>query len=133
MKTDSRGYVSVPKDLNAVKTKVIFSLTKRQLICFGSGVLAGLPLFFLLRNSLGNGTAAICMISVMLPFFMFAMYERNGQPLEKLLLNMREVCFVRPKRRPYIIKNTYNRPIRIRNGRNVIVSCRKSEKSKAKS
>ena len=31
------AYVPVPKDLNAVKTKVMFNLTKRQLICFGSG------------------------------------------------------------------------------------------------
>ena len=30
------AYVPVPKDLNAVKTKVLFNLTKRQLICFGS-------------------------------------------------------------------------------------------------
>lgn len=29
------AYVPVPKDLNAVKTKVLFNLTKRQLICFG--------------------------------------------------------------------------------------------------
>ena len=28
------AYVPVPKDLNAVKTKVLFNLTKRQLICF---------------------------------------------------------------------------------------------------
>ena len=31
------AYVSIPKDLNTVKTKVLFNLTKRQLICFGCG------------------------------------------------------------------------------------------------
>ena len=31
------AYVPVPKDLNAVKTKYLFNLTKRQLICFGVG------------------------------------------------------------------------------------------------
>ena len=36
------AYVSVPKDLNAVKTKVLLNLTKRQLICFGGGTLIGL-------------------------------------------------------------------------------------------
>ena len=35
----------MPKDLNAVKTKLFFNLTKRQLICFGGGILVGLPLF----------------------------------------------------------------------------------------
>lgn len=28
-------YVSVPRDLSRVKTKVFFNLTKRQIICFG--------------------------------------------------------------------------------------------------
>ena len=43
------AYVNVPKDLTKVKTKVLFNLTKRQLICFGSGALIGVPLFFLLK------------------------------------------------------------------------------------
>ena len=48
------AYVNVPKDLTKVKTKVLFNLTKRQLICFGSGALIGVPLFFLLKGSIGN-------------------------------------------------------------------------------
>ena len=32
-------YVTVPKDVTKVKTKVLFNLTKRQLICFGGGLL----------------------------------------------------------------------------------------------
>ena len=31
------AYVPVPKDLTRVKTKIMFNLTKRQLVCFGSG------------------------------------------------------------------------------------------------
>ena len=70
------AYVSVPKDLTKVKTKVAFNLTKRQLICFGSGALIGVPLFFFLRGSLGTSTAALVMVLTMLPFFFLAMYER---------------------------------------------------------
>ncbi len=44
------AYVNVPKDLTKVKTKVLFNLTKRQLICFGSGALIGVPLFFLAQG-----------------------------------------------------------------------------------
>jgi len=44
------AYVPVPKDLNKVKTKVVFNLTKRQLVCFSGGALIGVPLFFLLRG-----------------------------------------------------------------------------------
>lgn len=39
-------YVPVPKDLARVKTKLAFNLTKRQLICFSLGGLAGLPYIF---------------------------------------------------------------------------------------
>lgn len=101
------AYVPVPKDLNAVKTKVLFNLTKRQLVCFGSGAAVGVPLFFLLRQSLSNSVAAICMIVVMLPFFLFALYEKNGLPLEKIIKNIVQVCFIRPKVRPYETDNFY--------------------------
>ena len=102
------AYVPVPKDLNAVKTKVMFNLTKRQLLCFGGGALVGVPLFFLLKGSAGSSAAAICMIIVMLPFFLLAMYEKNGQPLEKIVGNIIRVCFIRPKQRPYMTNNFYD-------------------------
>ena len=76
------AYVTVPKDLTKVKSKVMFGLTKRQLICFGTAVLIGVPLFFLLQRTAGSSTATFCMIVVMLPLFLLAMYERHGQPLE---------------------------------------------------
>ena len=44
------AYVSVPKDLTQIKTKFLFNLTKRQVVCFGIGILIGVPLFFLLKN-----------------------------------------------------------------------------------
>lgn len=40
------AYVPVPRDLTRVKSKILFNLTKRQLICFGIGALIGLPVFF---------------------------------------------------------------------------------------
>lgn len=101
------AYVPVPKDLNAVKTKVLLNLTKRQLVCFGAGAALGVPLFFLLKAHTGVSAAAICMILLMLPFFLLAMYERNGQPLEKIIRNIVQVCFLRPKQRPYATDNFY--------------------------
>lgn len=101
------AYVPVPKDLTKVKTKVAFNLTKRQLVCFGGGVLLGVPLFFLLRGSAGNSTAALCMMFVMLPFFLLAMYEKHGQPLEKIVGNIIRVTVIRPRQRPYRTKNFY--------------------------
>ena len=95
------AYVPVPKDLNAVKTKVMFNLTKRQILCFGGGALIGVPLFFLLKGHIGSSAAALCMMLVMLPFFLLAMYE-------KIVRNIVQVCFLRPKQRPYRTNNFYD-------------------------
>lgn len=102
------AYVSVPKDLAQVKTKVFMNLTKRQLICFGGGILIGLPLFFIFRGFMPNSTAALLMMLVMLPCFMFGMYEKNGQPLERILYYFVQSRFIRPRQRLYRTDNVYN-------------------------
>ena len=101
------AYVNVPKDLTEVKTKVLFNLTKRQLVCFALAAAVGVPVFFLLRGTVGASASAIIMVALMLPFFLFAMYERNGQPLEKVVGNILRVSFLRPKERPYETRNYY--------------------------
>jgi len=101
------AYVPVPKDLNAVKTKVLFNLTKRQLICFGGGAAIAVPLFFLCKSVMSTSAASIIMIIVLLPFMLLAMYEKNGQPLEKIVWNIVQVCFLRPKQRPNRTNNFY--------------------------
>jgi hypothetical protein len=102
------AFVPIPKDLNTVKSKVLFNLTKRQLICFGSGALTGIPLFFILKNHIPTAAAAMCMMVIMLPAFLFGLYEKNGQPLEKILRNIIRVVFLRPKQRPYMTDNFYS-------------------------
>ena len=47
------------------------------------------------------------MVIVLLPFMLLAMYEKNGQPLEKIVRNIVQVCFLRPKQRPYMTNNFY--------------------------
>ena len=101
------AYVPVPKDLTRVKSKFIFNLTKRQVVCFGLGALVGVPMFFLTKDTIGPSMAALVMIAVMLPFFMFCIYEKNGQPLETVLRQMVETKWLRPRRRPYETDNTY--------------------------
>ena len=88
------AYIPVPKDLSAVKTKVFFNLTKRQIVCFGSGALISVPLFFMLKGVIGTSTAVLVLIFVMLPFFLLAMYERNGQPLEKVARDVERDYFM---------------------------------------
>ena len=35
------AYVTIPKDLSRIQSKVLFGLTKRQVICFGAAALVG--------------------------------------------------------------------------------------------
>lgn len=101
------AYVTIPKDLTKVKSKVMFGLTKRQLICFGAAALIGVPLFFLLKAVVSTTVATLCMILVMLPFFLLAMYERHGQPLEVIAGHIIRSMFTRTKERPYQTNNFY--------------------------
>ena len=83
----------VPADLSKVKTKVAFNLTKRQLICFGLAAAIGIPCYLLTRG-LGNSVATFITMFVVMPCFLFAVYEKNGQPMEVYL-------------RPYQTENLY--------------------------
>ena len=104
------AYVSVPKDLTKVKNKVAFNLTKRQIICFAAAAVVGLPFYFLTRNLIGNSNAVMGMVVMMVPAFLFAMYERDGMPLEKVLMNLITVKFRRPHLRLYETENLYEKP-----------------------
>mgnify|MGYP000628899311 CR=1 FL=1 len=108
------AFVPVPKDLNRVKTKVMFNLTKRQLICFSIAAAVGVPIFFLTKAhlgltkpSLGISTSAMLMVVIMLPFIFFALYEKDGQPAEKYLYHIVQSMFIRDKVRPYRTNNLY--------------------------
>ena len=100
-------YADVPKDLTKIKSKLIFNLTKRQLVCFGGGALVGVPLYFLTRDALPRSVSMLLMIGTMTPFFLLALYEKNGQPLEKIAHYFIEARFRRSKKRPYKINNLY--------------------------
>ena len=104
------AYVSVPKDLTKVKNKVAFNLTKRQIICLGIALAVGLPFYFLTRKTIGTSNAATGMVLLMLPAFLFAMYEKDGMPLEKVLMNIITVQFLKPDIRCYETENIYEMP-----------------------
>ena len=101
------AYVSVPKDLTNVKNKVAFNLTKRQIICIGIGAAIGIPFYFLTRGILGMSNAATVMVILMLPAFMFAMYEKDGMHLEDMILHILNVKAFRPPVRTYETENYY--------------------------
>lgn len=101
------AFVTVPKDLTKVKSKMLFGLTKRQLVCFSGALFIGVPLFFLLRGHVPTSAAALLMVFAMLPGLLLALYERHGQPLEVIAGQMIQAIFIRPKERPYQTNNLY--------------------------
>lgn len=101
------AFVSVPKDLTKIKNKVVLNLTKRQLICLVAAAAVGLPFYFFTKNYIGTSNAATGMVILMLPAFLFAMYEKDGMPLEKILLNIINVKLKKPAVRKYEVKNIY--------------------------
>ena len=99
--------VQVPKDLSGIKTKVALNLTKRQIICFSGAAVTGIPLYFLTKGLIGTSAASLLMMGAMLPFFFFAMYEKNGFPAEKILYFMLRQKILTPGIRPYKSENLY--------------------------
>lgn len=101
------AFVPVPKDLSKLKNKVAFNLTKRQILCFAGAAAVGIPFYLLARTSLGTDITVLLMMALMLPFFALGMFERDGQPLEKLLRNFVCARYLYPRVRPYQTDNFY--------------------------
>ena len=102
------AYVSVPKDLNKIKSKFAFGLTGSQIVHILSGAALGVPLFFLTRGSLGNGPAMLILFACVAPFAFLALYEKDGQPARKwLYIMLRHKIF--PQRRIYRTQNFYSK------------------------
>ena len=94
------SFISVPRDLSRVKSKILFNLTKRQLLCFGTAAAIGLPSFFALKTVANTSVASLGMILIMMPLFLLAMYEKDGQPMEVIARHFIETKFIRPKTGP---------------------------------
>ena len=101
------SFISVPRDLSRVKSKILFNLTKRQLLCFGTAAVIGLPSFFALKTVANTSVASLGMILIMMPLFLLAMCEKDGQPMEVIARHFIETKFIRPKIRPYKTDNYY--------------------------
>ena len=106
------AFVTVPKDLNKVKNKIIFNLTKRQLICIAIGAAMGIPFYFLTKDLIGSSNAATGMVVLMIPAFLFAMYDKDGMYLEQILKNIINVKFKNPAVRRYEMVNMYEQDLK---------------------
>ncbi len=101
------AFVPVPKDLSKVKTKVVFNLTKRQLIFFSLGAMVAIPIYLGIRKAIGNDFALMVLIVVAMPFFLLGIFEKDGIPLEKYARYIIRQKFINPKIRIYKTENFY--------------------------
>ena len=101
------AFVPVPKDLNRVKTKVMFNLTKRQIVCFSIAAAVGVPVYFIAKPHIGISSAAMLMVVLMLPFVFLAIYEKDGQPAEKYIGHVVRSMILRDRVRAYRTSNLY--------------------------
>lgn len=101
--------VAVPKNLSGIKNKIALNLTQRQIICFSGAALTGVPCYFLLKGVIGVQVASLFMVVIMVPFFIFAMYTRDGFPAEKILYFMIRQKILVPGIRPYKSENLYRK------------------------
>ena len=99
-------YVKIPKDLNDIKEKFIMGFTKRQVICFGIGLVIGLPVFFLTRTALGMSGAIFAMGACAAPAILCGLFKKNGVFLEKQAKFIFEY-FTRPRKRYYKTTNIF--------------------------
>lgn len=99
-------YVKIPKDLNDIKEKFMFNLTKRQVVCFSIGLVMGAPMFFLTRSFLGLSGGITAMAVVAAPALICGLYRKNGIFFEHQFKYMLEF-FKRPRKRYYRTSNIY--------------------------
>lgn len=100
-------FVSVPQDLNLIKSKFMFGLTKRQVICFAIGAVVGAPIFFIAKAFTDNLTVSITLMFIFAsPAIVCGLFERNGlfiNDYAKLMIDF----FRKPKIRTYQSENTF--------------------------
>jgi len=101
------NFTAIPKDLNMIKSRVALRMTKRQLICFGTAIVVGIPVYFLTRGAIGNSPAVLIMMGAMAPLFLLAIYEKDGLPAEVVMRNYIRAKFFWPGVRPFKTENFY--------------------------
>ena len=102
------AYVTVPKDLNKNQKQgnvQPYETTANLFQRGGSNRTAAV--LFGKRQRWNNHSGHCAWCFAMLPMFLLAMYEKNGQPLEVIIRQFVEVKFLRPKERPYQTNNFY--------------------------
>lgn len=92
--------VSIPKELKDIQAKLLFGLTKRQLIGFGIACITGGIVFFLLKD-ISINAAMYSLFFVAMPSIFITIFKKNGIYGEKWLLLFIEYKLLNNHKRKY--------------------------------
>ncbi len=106
MTQHNEHFVKIPKDLAEINQKFIAGLTKRQVICFGIGILLGFPAFFIFNNLIDLQAGCLALAIMAGPPVFCGFYKKNGLYLEQKIKLM--FAFLKkPKVRTYQSENAF--------------------------
>lgn len=121
----------VPKDVSAIKKKLIFNLTKRQIISFLIAGIVGFSVYGFVKKFIPTDMAALVMTATMMPFLFVGIYEKDGYPAERIVYFMVRRVFLLPGIRPYKAENFYdtqNETEKLKGGKQRVGKKKKQEK-----
>ena len=95
------AYVTIPKDLSPDTEQGLVRADQTTSDLFRSGGAGRRAAFLFGKGEPGNHRGSAVHHPGDVPFFLFAMYEKNGQPLEVFLGHLIQNKFIRPKVRIY--------------------------------
>lgn len=99
------NHIKIPKDLDNIREKFMFGLTKRQCLCFAIAFILGVPVYFLVRKQ-GIELGILAMGFTAAPAIICGIYKKNGLTFEKhFKFTIR--FLKRPKLRLYKSENIY--------------------------
>lgn len=105
--TQEEHFVKIPKDLSLIKQKFVFGLTKRQAVCFGIGLIAGMTAFYVFNGLLGLQAGCFALGIAAAPAIFCGLYKKNGLHFEQTVKFMIDF-FRKPKERTYQSENTFD-------------------------
>lgn len=119
------AYVSIPKDLKKIKTKVAFNLTMRQLLGMTLAGVVSIPAYLFVKNYLPTDVSAIILVIIALPFIFVAFFEKDGLYLEQYIKYIYLQKFYQQQKR--VKKEVFQNEKQ--NGNSKIATRKKSKKS----
>ena len=106
MTRHEQQFVKIPKDMSQIRQKFMFGLTKRQVLCFGIGIVMGFPAFYICNNLFGLQAGCFALGIFAGPAIYCGLYKKNGMHLEQIVKLMIKF-FKKPKERTYQSENSF--------------------------